>query len=232
MVCDDPRARLLLVAFQPVARRVILRAMRRGPVWLLAVLVAGATASCTNANSDAPGPTITSTYQPHSHPTTPTNPPPISTGANVRPGEKPPSLSSVGKTNTPAGALAFSDYWTRTLDWGYATTDSALAKSAFAEVCTGCARFVKIFDNARANGVHFRGGRSNVISSELQPNDHHNGATAVDDISISIGALQAVDANGQVVETNPEHPRVVYRVWLQWKATSWKVVDTRQGVEQ
>jgi hypothetical protein len=120
----------------------------------------------------------------------------------------------------------------RTLDWGYATTDSTLAKSSFAEVCTGCARFVRIFDNARVKGVHFRGGRSNVISSELQPNDHHNGATAVDDIAISIGALQAVDANGQVVETNPEHPRVVYRVWLQWKAINWKVVDTRQGVEQ
>jgi hypothetical protein len=206
--------------------------MRSGLVWLLAVLGASAVAGCTSANQDDPPPTITSTFQPHSQPAISTNPPPISTGANVRPGEKPPSLSPVGKTNTAAGALAFADYWMRTLDWGYATTDSTLAKSAFAEQCTGCARFVGIFDNARAKGVHFRGGRSSVISSKLQPNDHHYGATAVDDVTISIGALQAIDAGGHVVEDDPEHPTVVYRVWLRWKAPAWTVVDTKQGFEQ
>jgi hypothetical protein len=207
--------------------------MRKARPWLVAVVVVGAVAGCTSDEAGAPGPTITSTYEPPTQSTRPASsspvPPPVSTGPNVRPGEKPPTLDPVGRTNTNAGALAFGDYWMRTLEWGYATTDSTLAKSVFSRACGDCARFVKIFDTARDDGVHFRGGRTAVLRSLLQPNDHHNGATAVDDITVSIGALQAIDSRGRVVESDPAHPRVVYRVWLRWRADSWTVVETKQG---
>ncbi len=204
--------------------------MRKRRMWLLAVLLGAAVAGCTSS-SDAPGPTITSTYQPPTHSMAPpSTPPAISTGPNVRPGEKPPTLDPVGKANTAAGALAFADYWMRTLDWGYATTDSSLAKGAFSPVCTDCARFMKIFDDARANGVHFLGGRMDVIRTEVEPVDHRHGATAVVDVTVSIEALRAVDSSGHVVESGAASPQVTYRVWLQWLATRWTVVDWKQGI--
>jgi Family of unknown function (DUF6318) len=204
--------------------------MRSGLVWLLAVLGASAVAGCTTASPDDPPPTITSTYQPHSHPATPTTPPPISTGANVRPGEKPPTLSPVGKTNTAAGALAFADYWMRTLDWGYATTDSTLAKSAFVDSCSNCAVLVKQFDDARAKGRHFRGGRSRVSSSSLQTNDHHNDATAVDDVTISTQPVRVLDSAGRVVDSAPANGTLTFRTWLKWRAIGWRVVDWKEVV--
>jgi predicted lipid-binding transport protein (Tim44 family) len=120
----------------------------------------------------------------------------------------------------------------QTIDWGYATVDSTLARTAFSPVCTDCTRFMKIFDNARAKGVHFRGGRMTISKWLLQPNDHHNGATAVVDTTVSISALQATDRAGKVVESDPAHAHVLYRVWLRWTGTRWTVVDTKLGVEK
>jgi hypothetical protein len=206
--------------------------MRSGLVWLLAVLGASAVAGCTTASPDDPPPTIISTYHPHSHPAISTDPPPISTGANVRPGEKPPSFPPSLNRNVPASADAFARYWERAIDWGYATADASLARSAFSQECTDCLRFMKIFDHARANGVHFMGGRSHVIETQLQPNDHWKGATAVDDVTVTVGALDAIDNAGKVIESDPPVARATYRVWMQWTTNRWTVVDWKQVVEK
>ena len=199
-----------------------------GALGALALLVT----ACTSSGGS--GPTFTpptSTYQPPTQSTSlaPTTPP-VSTGPNVRPGEKPPTFDSALNVNKPAGAISFAQYWMETIDWGYATTDATLARAAFSTACTDCARFMKIFDDARANGVHFRGGRTNVLGADLRTNDHHNGATAVVDVPVAVGALEAVDAKNKVVETDPAEPHVVYRVWLRWTGSHWTVVDTKQGV--
>jgi Family of unknown function (DUF6318) len=199
------------------------------------VLATCAVAGCT---SDTPAPddtsqtSLTTTYSPPHYSTAPASTPPITTGPNVRPGEKPPTVPAVAKTNTKAGALTFAVYWMQTIDWGYATVDSSLARTAFSPVCSDCTRFMKIFDGARAKGVHFRGGRSAILRTDLQSNDHHNGATAVIDVMTSIGALQAIDRNGKIVETDPAESNVTYRVWLRWTGTRWTIVDTKQAVHK
>jgi hypothetical protein len=207
--------------------------MRSGLVWLLAVLGASAVAGCTSANQDDPLPTITSTFQPHSQPAISTDPPPISTGANVRPGEKPPTLSPVGKTNTPIGADLFARYWIRTLDWGYATTDSSLAKVIFAASCTDCARFIDgNFDDTSAKGWHFRGGRVAILESSAQSNDGRHGATSVVDVTISVGALETLDRAGHVVKRAPAIARSTYRIWLRWAANRWAIVDWKEAISK
>ena len=118
----------------------------------------------------------------------------------------------------------------RTLDWGYATTDSSLAKAAFSSKCSDCAKFMKVFDSARSDTVHFRGGRINVTSTQIQPVDHRNGATAVVDVTVSVEALRAINSKGQVVETGGASPDVIYRVWLRWQTDKWTVVDWKRGV--
>jgi hypothetical protein len=204
--------------------------MRSGLMWLLAVLGASAVAGCTSANQDDPLPTITSTYQPHSQPAISTDPPPISTGANVRPGEKPPTLSPVGKTNTPIGADLFARYWIRTLDWGYATTDSSLAKAIFARSCTGCARFMRQFEDASSAGWHFRGGRLAILGTALQDNDHQYGATSVEDVTVSQEALHVLDGKGKTIDSAAMIANDVSRVWLRWTGRRWTVVNWKQVI--
>jgi hypothetical protein len=223
------------VPFRPDARSAILRGVREHRVLLLCLLAASAFAACTSdppAKGDTSTPTLTTTYSPPHYSTAPPSTPPVTTGPNIRPGEKPPSFPDSLEKNLPSAAGAFAVYWMKTIDWGYATVDSRLARTAFSPVCIDCTRFMKIFDNARAKGVHFRGGRMTISKWLLQANDHHNGATAVIDITVSISAQQATDRAGKVVESDPAEPRVTYRVWLRWTDSKWTVVDTKQAVRK
>jgi uncharacterized protein DUF6318 len=208
--------------------------VREHRVLLLCLLATAALTGCTSdqpAQGDTSIPTLT-TYSPPSYATAPAGTPPITSGHNVRPGEKPPTFPQSMEKNLPSAAGTFAVYWVQTIDWGYATVDSTLARRAFSPVCTDCTQFMRIFDDAHAKGVHFRGGRMAISKWLIRPNDRHNGATAVIDVTVSIGALQAIDRTGKVVEADPAEARVMYRVWLKWTGTKWTVVDTKQAVQK
>jgi hypothetical protein len=152
------------------------------------------------------------------------------TGPNVRPGEKPPLLPAEGLENFPAGADVFARYWIEALDWGYATTDSTLAKSLYVSSCTNCSRFVSgEFDSVASKGEHYQGGRLSISASEAQKNDHHLGATSVTDVTVSQAKLAVVSSSGDIVEKTAATPSIRYRVWLRWSG-DWHVVDWKQVV--
>ena len=221
--------------FSADARSAILRRVREHRVPLLCLLATGAFAACTSgqpAQGDTSTPTLTTTYSPPSYSTAPPSTPPVTTGPNIRPGEKPPTFAQSMEKNVPSAAGTFAVYWMKTIDWGYATVSSTLARTAFSPVCADCTRFMRIFDDAHAKGVYFRGGRMTISKWMIRPNDHQNGATAVVDVTASIGALQAIDRNGRVVESDPADPHVMYRVWLTWSGTRWTIVDTKQAVRK
>ncbi|HEY3088811.1 MAG TPA: DUF6318 family protein [Jatrophihabitantaceae bacterium] len=209
--------------------------MREHRVVLLCLLGACALAGCSSDHSaaaDTSTPTLTTTYSPPSYSTAPASTPPITTGPNIRPGEKPPTFPRSLQKNLPSAAGAFAAYWEKTIDWGYATVDSSLPRTAYSVSCAGCARFMKIFDGARADGVHFRGGRLFVLAWTIQPNDHHNVASAVVDVTLSIQALQAIDRSGKVVESDPAVARTTDRIWVRWTGTRWTVVDSKHVVQK
>lgn len=200
-----------------------------------AALAAGALAGCTSDQSsprDTSRPTLTTTYSPPHYSTAAASSPPVTTGPNVRPGEKPPSFPQSLERNLPGAAGAFAVYWEKTIDWGYATVDSSLPRTVYSASCAGCERFMKIFDGARSDGVHFRGGRLLVLAWTIQPNDHHNGATAVVDVTFSIQALEAIDRDGKVVESDPAVARAADRVWVRWTGRRWTVVDSKHVVRK
>jgi hypothetical protein len=206
----------------------------------MCLLAAGAVAAATLAGctSDqaAPGDTsaqmLTTTYSPPRYSTAPASTPPVTTGPNIRPGEKPPRFPLSLERNLPSAAGAFAVFWEKTIDWGYATVDSSLPRTVYSPSCAGCERFMKIFDGARADGVHFRGGRLLILAWTIQRNDHHNGATAVIDVTFSIQSLEAIDRGGKVVETDPAVSRTTDRVWVRWTGTQWAVVDWKHVVRK
>jgi hypothetical protein len=224
------------VPFSADAPSAILRRVRAHCLWLLCVLAAGALAGCTSdqaAPGDTSTPTPGTTYSPPHYSTAPASTPPITTGPNVRPGEKPPTFPKSLETNVPSAADTFAVYWMQTLDWGYATTDSTLAKHAFLPVCTDCERFVKgNFDDAQARGEHFRGGRVSFISSTIQRNDHRSGSTAVSDVTVSVTALETLDNKGHVIDRAAAIPSITYRIWVRWTGSRWFVVAWKEAITQ
>jgi hypothetical protein len=162
----------------------------------------------------------------------PRTPTVATTGPNVRPGEKPPVLSALGRENSRAGSILFATYWMQTIDWAYATTDSHLARSVYAGTCSGCARFLRItIDDVRSRGRHFEGGRIGVTGTTIQPNDRRSGSTSVVDVTVSQAALRVVDAAGVVRERTPPSNEVVFRTWLRWSHGVWTVVDWKHAVQ-
>lgn len=155
------------------------------------------------------------------------------TGPNVRPGEKPPTLPAVGKTNTRAGADAFARYWISSLDWGYATTSSVLARELFTPTCVGCARFLtNIIDSTRTQGQHFNGGRISIKSTLLHSTDHHDSATAIVDLLVDQAPLVVIGASGKKISTSPPLSDAIFRVWLRWSSGRRAVVDWKTGVQK
>ncbi|MGH8861583.1 MAG: DUF6318 family protein [Jatrophihabitantaceae bacterium] len=157
--------------------------------WFAAVAATALLAGCTSGRGSPTPPTSTPVTSRSSSPTTSaaTSPTPTvaTTGPNVRPGEKPPVLSARARQNTPQGADEYARYWIATLDWAYATTDSTLARTVYANSCTGCARFLRdSIDKIRRKGQSFRGGRLGTTESTIIPTDHHFGATAFVDLNV------------------------------------------------
>jgi hypothetical protein len=110
-------------------------------------------------------------------PVLPTSPPssrpptartgPLTTGPNVRPGEKPPVLDALGNQRTTAGALVFAGYFIRALDWSIATTDPYLLEKLSLPSCRTCQGYIWRLTGLRRSGGAVSGGRISVTSLEL-----------------------------------------------------------------
>lgn len=204
-------------------------------VWRIAAYAVFALLAAGCTSSGDPGETLhpTSTYTPPAYSTAPASPTVATTGPNVRPGEKPPTLPAVGRTNTPAGARAFAAHWMQALDWGYATTDSKLAKTLFTDACHGCARFVRSeFDQQASANRHYRGARLSIRGVVSVANDHHDRASAVADATVSQESGRLVDTDGHLVRRVPPLTNDVSRIWLKWTSHSWAVVDWKGVVHR
>jgi Family of unknown function (DUF6318) len=68
------------------------------------------------------------------------------TGAAVRPGELPPTISSYVDHDNASGALAFAAYFYKALDWSIATTNPNLLRAISAPQCSTCEYYIHGLD--------------------------------------------------------------------------------------
>jgi hypothetical protein len=154
------------------------------------------------------------------------------TGPNVRPGEKPPVRPELATRNSPAGAAEFARYWFAALDWGYATTDSTLAKSLYAHSCSECARFTGIFDLALQRNAYLVGGRLHVKTVRLTSSALRFGSSKTIDVTFAQDPVKEISSAGKVLVSDTGSRRTVYRTWLKRVAHGWIVVDLKQAVRK
>jgi hypothetical protein len=209
--------------------------MQNARIRLLGVVacVLLAVAGCTSGSSgrrDSPGLTSPRPSQP-SRPSS-AAPSVPSTGPHVRPGERPPVLAALGKTNSVQGAVQFARYWFEALDWGYATTSSVLARELYLPSCTDCVRFMKNFDDPREDGLYYRGGRLAIVKTATVSEDEHYEADQVVDVTIRVAAMATLDSAGSVLVKTPAIAHKEYRVWLDWSASGWHVAQTKAVVHE
>ena len=217
-----------------------MRGRRIAAFVLLAVLVAGCTSTTSGTPTTQPTPTHHRTSSssssgsdpaPTTSPASTSTPPTVpTTGPNVRPGETVPTLPSVAKSNSSAGAVEFASYWLKTLDWGYSTTSPTLLSESSAQSCLECARFAKIFTAAKDHGQHFQGGHLSAIEFRIADPGGHDAATEAVDITYRQQPVRLVDSSNNEVRRAAGLPHEIRRIWLGRNRGTWIVLDTKQVV--
>ena len=194
-------------------------------VGILAIPVVLAVACGGGGHSSASSnPTPTSTRPSTAVSTTPARTGPLSTGPGVQPGETPPVLNEDAKQHTPAGALAFANYYFKAYDWGVATTDPYLVEQISAPSCSACHRYIARLDALRGKGGHVVRGRTTVLSRALVTGSFETKADYVVQMKITEDAVVLVSPSAPPSTSAPASSYTSL-VFVSWRGTRWQIVE-------
>jgi hypothetical protein len=167
-----------------------------------------------------------STSAPTSPQPTPSSPYPADvplTGHNVKPGEKPPLYPAAASSRSQAGANAFAEFFMRTLDWMYATTNPAYPKHYFASSCGLCSGLTTGMTKTAALNHFYEGGRFTVhpaVGTQIAP------VTAPADYCAALvvdeTAQTVVDKTGKIYNGEGAHVGDRIKVCMEM-ADSWRI---------
>ncbi|MEO6700962.1 MAG: DUF6318 family protein [Jatrophihabitantaceae bacterium] len=159
---------------------------------------------------------------------TPTSPYPADvplTGHNVKPGEKPPTYPDAAKARSQAGANAFAEFFMRTLDWAYATTNPSYMKHYYAPSCGQCSGLASGISKTATDHHWYMGGRLTVHDAT---GTARGSVTADADycfqLVIDITATSVVDKNGHILNGDGAYSGNRFKLCAAWtQITSWQV---------
>jgi uncharacterized protein YchJ len=173
-----------------------------GALILLATGCTGEAAPNTSTVAPASSAPSTSAAPTSARPTPTARPYPADvplTGHNVKPGEKPPLYPAAARARTQAGANAFAEFFMRTLDWAYATTNPSYMKHYTGPSCGQCDGLTRGISKTAVDKHWYLGGRLTVHSANktvIEP------VTAPADfcstVKVDITATSVVDKTGKV----------------------------------
>ncbi len=167
----------------------------------------------TSHQSQPPTPTPTLTY--------PADVP--LTGHNVRPGEKPPVYPEAANTKTQEGANAFAEFFMKTLDWAYATTNPSYMKHYYAASCGLCAGIATGIAKTAAQKHWYMGGRLTVRSVKAAPIAE---VTAESDfctsVTLDIPATTVVDGTGKIITGQGALTNQTFKLCDYLQSGSWR----------
>ena len=146
------------------------------------------------------------------------------TGHNVRPGEKPPVYPAAARAHTQDGANAFAEFFLRTWDWAYATTNPSYMKHYFGSTCGLCTGIATGVSKTAAEHHHYEGGRFVIHSVKATPIAPVTApAQYCSTANIDASAQSIVDGNGKVINGEPPHSNVAFKLCMQSAASSWRI---------
>jgi len=143
------------------------------------------------------------------------------TGHNVRPGEKPPVYPAAARARTQAGANAFAEFFMRTLDWAYATTNPSYPRHFSGSTCGLCNGLAVGIGKTAARHLWYEGGRFTI---------HAATATAIGPVTapadfcslirVDVTAESVVDKTGKIYNGDGAHSNLKFKLCAK-QTTSW-----------
>jgi hypothetical protein len=146
------------------------------------------------------------------------------TGHNVKPGERPPVYPAAARARTQEGANAFVEFYLRTWDWAYATTNPSYMKHYSGASCGLCGGLASGIQKTAEAGHWYLGGRLSVESVSLTV---RGPVTAPSDycfaVRISGTAQSVVDHTGKVFNGEAAHAGVPLKLCAVWTDAGWRI---------
>ncbi len=121
--------------------------------------------------------------------------------------------------HTAAGAEAFSRFFVKTIDWGYATTNSKYMRHYFGTSCALCVKISSDIDATAAAGHHYLGDRLHILSAKRTAPAKSIQTT----VAINVDAFTSVDNKGNIKQAAPPVPALTLRCGPAWTAAGWKI---------
>jgi hypothetical protein len=198
--------------------------------FLTIALIVAFAAACTQATGSSPSPTpstrpTTSTPATTSTSPEPTQTGPLTTGPNVRPGEKPPMFPRAANRHSRFGAQVFALYYFKAFDWGYATNDPSLVQRISSTRCGACRSYVTGLQSVVQHGNVLLGGRISLRPrSSISPNHYRIEADYVVDVRLDEAPVLVATPSA----TRTAAPALVgdhSLVFVSWSGGRWRVVE-------
>jgi hypothetical protein len=146
------------------------------------------------------------------------------TGHNLKPGERPPLYPAAARARTQDGANAFAEFFMRTLDWAYATTNPSYMKHYSGPSCGLCSGLATGISKTAAEHLWYMGGRLNVHPSTATP---IGPVTAPADFcstaTVDITATAVVDKTGKIYNGQGALVNQTFKLCAKANSTSWSI---------
>ncbi len=144
------------------------------------------------------------------------------TGHNVKPGEKPPLYPDAAKVKSQSGANAFAEFFMRTLDWMYATTNPAYAKHYYSATCGLCNGLTTGMTKTAALNHWYEGGRitiRSVTATAIAPVTAP--ANYCSTLVIAETAETVVDKTGKIFSGDAAHLDDHLKLCMKFSSEKW-----------
>jgi hypothetical protein len=197
---------------------------------VLALLVSGCSGDAGPNTSTVPAassaPPSTSAAPTSARPTPTARPYPADvplTGHNVKPGEKPPLYPAAARARTQEGANAFAEFFMRTLDWAYATTNPSYMKHYSGPSCGLCNGLATGISKTAAKKHWYLGGRftlhpatATTVAPVTAPADY----CARMNLDTTAGSV--VDRTGKVFSGDGAYKNLKVKICAKFTDSTWR----------
>lgn len=204
--------------------------------WLFGCLLSALAAvcgltACTGGGHDEPASVASSTPLSRAGSTSssvaPSRTGPLTTGPNVRPGEKPPVLSPIARQHSRAGAIEFAVYYIKALDWSQATSDPYLLVPISARSCVSCQANIRSLRQLAAEHGYLKSGRTKVLETRVLNADGDLKAEYV--IKLRLQQEPVIVIRPTAVTTVASKPETLTSyVYVSWIEGRWLIAE-REG---
>jgi hypothetical protein len=200
------------------------------PFLTFVVIVAFAAACTQPSGSPSPTPTPpTGTTSTSVTSPSPSQTEPLTTGPNVRSGEKPPRLGVDGMKHNAVGATLAGAFYFRALDWTIATNDDWLIRRLGLRSCGACNRVRRGLQALREKGQEEIGGRISVHSAVVSSDRYKIDYDFAIRVAYDEEAVRLKNRDGNIHTTQAAVRNQVDVVFLTWRSGTWRVVEVAQA---